>query len=76
MAAQLWGGPGTVLSHRSAGARFQLDGVPEGVQVHKMGNLRPWEHGILEPFQVKGRTEGRRTAQGRPGLPPGGIGRG
>lgn len=68
MAAQLWGGPGTVLSHESAGALFHLDGVPEGViaittprraalegvQVHKVGSLRPWEHGILEPFQVTG----------------------
>ncbi|HEU5001922.1 MAG TPA: DUF559 domain-containing protein [Actinomycetota bacterium] len=68
LAAQLWGGPGTVISHESAGALFGLDGVPqgvvaitsrrsvapEGITLHRSGNLRRWEHGLLHPFNVTG----------------------
>ncbi|HEU5002732.1 MAG TPA: hypothetical protein VFW71_08140 [Actinomycetota bacterium] len=63
MAAQLWGGPGTVISHEPAGALFGLDGVPtggvaitsrrgeapEGVKLHRSSSLQPWEYGPLDP---------------------------
>lgn len=70
MAAQLWGAPTAIVSHRSAARLFGLDGVPDGfvelltpgayarpptgVTLHRTGVLARSDHGTRGPFVVTG----------------------
>ena len=70
MAAQLWGAPAAVVSHRAAAQLFRLDGVPSGfvelvtdrpstrpptgVVLHRTKQLRRSDFGLRPPFLVTG----------------------
>ncbi|HWD08598.1 MAG TPA: hypothetical protein VHA57_05830 [Actinomycetota bacterium] len=70
MAAQLWAGPGAVISHRAAAGLFKLDGIPvgtvellntsscchapKGIILHRTEHLGRSEYGKLGEFRVTG----------------------